>query len=105
VLIKNVQGSSRIYVLEEGIRDYGAAALWRSLGYKVVSIGVNDPFVPAGWRSELLHLTMLDGEGIAKRICRHEYSQSTLAFNSKLTDLFLENKPTVSANKKKRDQF
>ncbi|WP_018963102.1 1-deoxy-D-xylulose-5-phosphate synthase [Coprothermobacter platensis] len=105
VLIKNVQGSSRIYVLEEGIRDYGAAALWRSLGYKVVSIGVNDPFVPAGSRSELLHLTMLDGEGIAKRICRHEYSQSTLAFNSKLTDLFLENKPTVSANKKKRDQF
>jgi len=52
--------------VEEGIKDYGAAAFLRSLGLEVYSLGVADPFVPAGTREQLLRLCHLDAEGIAK---------------------------------------
>lgn len=71
-LWEHLQGKRSIYVVEEGIKDYGAAAFLRSLGLEVYSLGVADPFVPAGTREQLLRLCHLDAEGIAKRITRRE---------------------------------
>jgi len=61
-IMEHLQGKRSIYVVEEGIKDYGAAAFLRSLGLEVYSLGVADPFVPAGTREQLLQLCHLDAE-------------------------------------------
>ena len=73
-LLQHLQDKESIYVVEEGIKDYGAAAFLRSFGLHVYSLGVTDPFVPAGNRDQLLHLCELDASGIAKRVLRREFS-------------------------------
>lgn len=60
-----------VFIVEEGIRDTGAVALWRAAGFKALSIAVRDPFLPAGSRAELLRLAELDALGIVKRILRY----------------------------------
>jgi 1-deoxy-D-xylulose-5-phosphate synthase len=80
-ILKNLEKGCRVYVLEEGIKDFGAAALWSSVGFESVSIAVRDPFVPAATRNELLQITQLDSSGICERILHLELARRRLSYD------------------------
>jgi len=75
--MEHLQGKRSIYVVEEGIKDYGAAAFLRSLGLEVYSLGVADPFVLLEPESNFFDCAF-DAEGIAKRITRRELLRRSL---------------------------